>query len=90
MSHRCEHLRSVPVVPMPPGGCVECLAIGGTWVHLRFCVECERTLCCDDSPNQHARKHWQADGHPVIRSKEPGENWAWCFEHDTGVTLRTQ
>ena len=87
MSKPCEHLRSVPLDPMPPGGCADCLEIGGTWVHLRFCVACGRTLCCDDSPNQHSRKHAAEHGHPVIRSKEPGENWAWCFEHETGIEL---
>jgi hypothetical protein len=87
MGKPCEHLLNVPVDPMPPGGCEDCLATGGTWVHLRFCVTCRRTLCCDDSPNQHARKHAAKHGHPVIRSKEPGENWAWCFEHETGITL---
>jgi hypothetical protein len=42
---------------MPEGGCFECLAIGDTWLHLRFCVECEMTRCCNDSKNQHAMKH---------------------------------
>ncbi len=88
MGKPCEHLIEVKPDPMPPGGCQECLKIGGTWLHLRFCVECAGTFCCDDSPNQHARKHYGATHHPVIRSKEPGENWAWCFEHDTGITLR--
>lgn len=89
MGKPCEHLIAMPIDPMPPGGCDECIKTGDRWVHLRFCVECKHTLCCDDSPNQHARKHYEADGHPVIRSKEPGEKWAWCFEHDTGITIRS-
>jgi len=64
---------------MPEGGCEECLKIGDTWVHLRFCVTCQKTLCCNDSKNQHASKHWQASGHGVIRSKEQGETWAYCY-----------
>ena len=84
----CPELRDVPLDPMPPGGCIECLAIGGTWVHLRYCVTCGETRCCDDSPNRHSRGHWEADGHPVVRSKEPGEHWAWCYDHDGGVSLR--
>jgi pimeloyl-ACP methyl ester carboxylesterase len=48
---------------MPEGGCEECLKIGDSWVHLRYCVSCKRTLCCNDSKNQHASKHWQASGH---------------------------
>ena len=85
MNAACDHLEDLPLVDMPEGGCFECLAIGDTWVHLRFCVECEMTRCCNDSKNQHAMKHALADGHPVIRSKEPGEHWAWCYEHETGI-----
>jgi CPA2 family monovalent cation:H+ antiporter-2 len=71
---------------MPSGGCVECIAMGDTWVHLRFCVTCEQTRCCNDSKNQHSLKHWNADGHGVIRSKEPDEYWAYCFPDDTIVS----
>jgi hypothetical protein len=84
----CPELSDVPVEPMPPGGCVDCLAVGGTWVHLRFCVACHGTRCCDDSENRHARKHFVATDHRVVRSKEPGEDWAWCYEHAAGVALR--
>jgi hypothetical protein len=35
--------------------------------------------CCDNSPNQHATRHFQATGHPIIRSYEPGEDWWWCY-----------
>jgi hypothetical protein len=78
----CVHLREVPADPMPEGGCEECLAIGGSWVHLRFCVTCRSTLCCDASPHRHATGHYAAVGHPVARSKEPGETWAWCYEDE--------
>ena len=83
----CEHLETVTADPMPEGGCEDCLAIGGTWVHLRYCVACGRTVCCDNSPNQHARHHAADTGHKVIRSKEPGESWAWCFADEVGVEL---
>lgn len=83
----CKHLESVPLDPMPEGGCVDCLAIGGTWVNLRFCVECQVTRCCDSSPNRHARAHFGSSGHPVIRSKEPGDNWAWCYEDEVVESL---
>ncbi len=84
----CPHLASVPIDPMPPGGCEWCLQIGGTWVHLRFCVTCRRTGCCDSSANRHATKHAQAAGHPVFRSKEPGESWAWCVIDEVFTELR--
>jgi uncharacterized UBP type Zn finger protein len=62
------------------GGCPECLAMGSEWLHLRMCLECGQVGCCDDSPQTHASKHWRATGHPVIRTLEPGETWAWNFE----------
>ena len=82
----CPELTDLKLDPMPDGGCVECLAIGDTWVHLRYCATCGETRCCDDSKNRHARKHAGDSGHPVIRSKEPGEHWAWCFADE--VELR--
>ena len=30
-------------------------------------------------PNRHATKHFHKTHHPLIRSLEPGENWAWCY-----------
>jgi signal transduction histidine kinase len=83
----CEHLEAVENTPKPEGGCLDCLAAGDTWVHLRFCVTCGRVGCCDDSKNRHATKHAAAAGHPVLRTKEPGENWAWCVEHEVSLTL---
>jgi thioredoxin reductase (NADPH) len=63
-------------------GCQECLASGSEWVHLRLCLTCGHVGCCDDSPNKHATKHNRKVGHPVIRSFEPGEEWAYCYPHD--------
>ena len=59
--------------------CVECEKIGSEWVHLRTCTECGNTHCCDSSVHQHARRHHEQTGHPVIQSAEPGEFWYWCY-----------
>jgi hypothetical protein len=65
---------------LPSGtGCVECLASGGWWFHLRRCTHCGHIGCCDNSPGQHATAHATASGHPVITSFEPGENWFWDY-----------
>ena len=72
-------------------GCVECLAAGGWWLHLRRCVEYGHIGCCDTSPNQHASKHNAATGHPIIRSFEPGERWLYLYrtlEFFAGPKLR--
>ncbi|GAA1659619.1 Na+/H+ antiporter [Kribbella alba] len=77
----CEHLAEAPCVltPTTPEGCEECLATGSTWVHLRLCLQCGHVGCCDSSPERHATKHFESEGHPVMRSFEPGEEWRWCF-----------
>jgi hypothetical protein len=61
-------------------GCEECLATGGTWVHLRLCLTCGHVGCCDDSPRRHAREHASGTGHVVIQSLEDGEEWVYCFQ----------
>ena len=60
-------------------GCKECLETGGWWVHLRRCAQCGHIGCCDSSPSQHATKHYEATGHPFLRSFEPGEDWYFNF-----------
>jgi hypothetical protein len=80
----CTHLETVQhELPEQIDGCVECLASGGRWVHLRFCRECGTVHCCDDSPSRHATAHFNETGHPVIRSAEPGEEWSWCYVDET-------
>lgn len=67
---------------MTPEGCQECLAQGSTWVHLRLCLTCGHVGCCDTGQYRHARAHATGQGHPVMRSFEPGESWRWCFVHE--------
>jgi hypothetical protein len=69
-----------PAVAPSGTGCVECEAAGGWWVHLRRCAECGHIGCCDSSPQQHASKHAAGDGHRLVQSFEPGENWFWDYE----------
>ena len=66
-------------VPPSGPGCVECERSGGWWYHLRRCATCGHVGCCDTSPSQHATAHWQATGHPIIRTYEPGESWFWDY-----------
>jgi Zn-finger in ubiquitin-hydrolases and other protein len=74
-----------PDVAPSGSGCVECLAGGGWWFHLRRCAACGHIGCCDSSPSQHARAHWKDSGHRYIQSFEPGEDWSWNFESDEAV-----
>lgn len=77
----CSHLDRVQVTELPREveGCTQCLASGDKWLHLRICLSCGEVGCCDDSPNRHASAHAISEGHPLIRSLEPGEQWSWCF-----------
>jgi uncharacterized UBP type Zn finger protein len=80
MEPRCTHLDQVrDVTPRTPQGCEECLKMKGWWVHLRLCLSCGHVGCCDQSPHKHATKHFHQSRHPIIRSFEPGEDWAFCY-----------
>lgn len=79
----CSHLKQIKNVHLPKRReCEECIKIGDGWVHLRTCQDCEATLCCDSSPNQHASKHAHKSKHPVIASGEIGERWLYCYPDD--------
>ncbi len=67
------------VEPSTPTGCEDCLREGTRWVHLRECLVCGHVGCCDSSPRRHATAHWHGSGHPLVRSFEAGEDWAWCY-----------
>ncbi len=78
----CGHLDQIRDVTPSADGCEDCLRTGGQWVHLRLCLTCGHVGCCDQSTGRHATAHWKSTRHPIIRSFERGEDWAWCFEDD--------
>lgn len=79
MAITCRH-RDLDTHPAPhTRGCEECLKSGDTWVHLRLCLVCGHVGCCDSSKNKHATRHYHATQHPLVRSLERGEQWAWCY-----------
>jgi len=43
-------------------------------------MSCGHVGCCNSSKNKHATKHFHATQHPIVRSFEPGETWAYCYE----------
>lgn len=78
----CVHLQEFNRVAAPEDPareCVDCVAAGTKWVHLRVCLVCGGVRCCDSSPQRHATGHFHATRHPVMQSAEPGEGWRWCF-----------
>ena len=87
MADGCTHLDEVADVAPSGTGCADCLATGGRWLHLRMCMTCGKVGCCDSSPNRHATAHHRAEGHPVIQSYEPGEDWWWCYDDELAFTV---
>jgi uncharacterized UBP type Zn finger protein len=79
MSATCSHLDTVRVTEPAEHACAECLRLGMSWVHLQLCLACGNVGCCDNSPGRHATAHFGSSEHPLIRSIEPGEWWAWCY-----------
>ncbi len=79
MAVDCPHAPSAREVPAPSDVCSSCVETGSSWVNLRQCLVCGETACCDDSPNRHARGHWQATDHALIRSAAPNDAWTYCF-----------
>ncbi len=82
----CDHLRvsvgrdeATQRWGAPPLECAECVAAGTAWVHLRTCLHCGYTGCCDSSELRHSRAHFTATAHPTMVSAEPGEAWRWCW-----------
>ena len=87
MSGACPHAAGLKDVEPQGNACQDCLKIGDQWLSLRVCMTCGYVGCCDSSPNRHASRHFQATGHPVVRSGEPGERWAWCYLDSTFLSL---
>ncbi len=75
----CTHVDQIRDVTPTTNGCIDCLAVGDSWVHLRLCMTCGHVGCCDSSKNKHASAHARQTDHPVIESFEPDEDWFWCY-----------
>jgi hypothetical protein len=90
MADVCTHLDADTGAAPSGDGCVECLAIGQRWVHLRRCVTCGHIGCCDSSPGKHATFHSQRTAHPLVQSFEPDEEWYWCYVDEVMFELEGQ
>jgi Zn-finger in ubiquitin-hydrolases and other protein len=75
----CGHLGAVLLTEPQVAACEACIREGTRTVHLRMCLTCGEVACCDSSPAKHARRHHELTRHPMIRSIEQNEAWAWCY-----------
>ena len=87
MATQCTHLDQVQVTSTDKYVCEDCIKTGDDWVHLRLCLSCGHVGCCDSSKNKHATKHFRSTAHPLVRSIEPGEDWAWCYLDQTMLAV---
>ena len=83
----CSHVAAADVSAPERATCQSCEQQGEDWVKLRMCLACGAVGCCDSSPGRHARAHFETTGHPLIRSIEPGETWAWCYPDEAYLRM---
>lgn len=63
--------------------CEECLATGDVRVRPRVCLSCGHVGPCDSPKHKHATTNFRATRGAVVRSLEPGETRAYCYEEQT-------
>ncbi len=77
----CSHLDMINDVEPSSQVCDQCVELGESWPELRMCLICGHVGCCDDARYQHARRHFEATGHPLIKPYGiRGINFIWCYE----------
>lgn len=79
----CTHLDQIKTSTPNTEGCEECMKVGDSWIALSLCLICGHVGCCYDSKGQHAWKHFEQTGHPLIEAfKRPGQSWRYCYVDD--------
>ena len=83
----CTHLNMARRVQPQTAGCAECTAEHKHWKALRICLVCGHVGCSDDSEEQHARKHFEQTGHPIIYEygNPAGDTIGWCYIDQTYI-----
>jgi uncharacterized UBP type Zn finger protein len=81
---RCEHLDGLAHVAPQSHDCGDCRRRkdrNDPRASLVVCLTCGWVACSDDSPNQHARAHYEETDHPVAAGLAPGSARRWCYVH---------
>jgi uncharacterized UBP type Zn finger protein len=78
---RCEHLDGLAPVSPLSDGCRGCRDRADRQGALVVCLTCGWVACSDDSPDHHARAHYEETDHPVAAALRPGKPWRWCYVH---------
>jgi uncharacterized UBP type Zn finger protein len=80
----CEHLDGLAQIGPQTDDCRDCQSRkdrDGPRAGLVVCLTCGWVACSDDSPNQHARAHYEETDHPVAAGFAPRSAWRWCYVH---------
>ena len=78
---RCEHLDGLAPIGRQSDDCRECQRRQDREASLVVCLTCGWVACSDESPNQHAKAHYEETDHPVAASLALGATWRWCYVH---------
>jgi uncharacterized UBP type Zn finger protein len=78
---RCEHQDGLEPVPPRSDRCQVC----DLRETLLVCLSCGWVACSDDSPDRHARAHYEETDHPVARGLGPAAGRRWCYVHERSV-----
>ena len=81
----CSHVAAARPVEPHSAGCQDCLHRGDGWVELWLCLSCGWVACSDDSPNQHAKAHYEETDHPVAVPLRNGPPTRWCYAHQRAI-----
>ena len=81
----CHHVAHIHPVEPHSSTCQGCLDSGGNWAGLWMCLSCGWVACSDDSPNQHAKAHYEETDHPVALHLRNGPSQRWCYVHQRAV-----
>jgi uncharacterized UBP type Zn finger protein len=82
---RCAHVAAAPNVEPLSTGCPQCREHGEGWVDLWVCLSCGWVACSDNSPNQHAKAHYEETDHPVAGPLQDDARPRWCYVHERAV-----
>ena len=74
----CEHLDGLTPVTPQSDHCRDCQDRRAS---LAVCLSCGWVARSDDSPNRHARAHYEETDHPLAAGLEPRSQWRWCYVH---------
>jgi uncharacterized UBP type Zn finger protein len=82
---RCSHVAAARNVEPLSTGCAQCREHRQGWVELWLCLSCGWVACSDDSPNQHAKAHYEETDHPVASPLHDDARPRWCYVHKRAV-----